>query len=110
MMGSVVDRRFAVVKAFLKSISEGIYILQTDLPAAKAAIKAALRTDDAETIEFAAMRSARVLERRPFPTRAALQTVIEELSPKERKAKTTRLEDFVDLRALRDLEREGGIR
>jgi hypothetical protein len=69
-----------------------------------------LRTDDSETIEFAAMRSARVLERRPFPTRAALETVVEELSPKEPKAKTSKFEDFVDLRALRDLEREGGLR
>jgi NitT/TauT family transport system substrate-binding protein len=110
MMGVVADRRLAVVKAFIKSISEGIYILQTDPVAAKAAIKAALRTDDPETIEFAAMRSARVLERRPFPTRAALQTVVEELSPKEPKAKSSKFEDFVNLRALRDLEREGGLR
>ena len=85
-------------------------MLQTDSVAAKAAIKAALRTDDLETIEFAAMRSAKVLERRPFPTRAALQTVVEELSPKEPKAKSSKFEDFVDLRALREVEREGGLR
>ena len=110
MIGAVIDRRLNVVKAFIKSISEGIYILQTDPVAAKAAIKAALRTDDAETIEFAAMRSARVLERRPFPTRAAIQTVVEELSLKEPKAKTSKFEDFVDLRALRELERDGAFR
>ena len=110
MMGPVVDRRFNVIKAFIKSISEGIYMLQTDSVAAKAAIKAALRTDDLETIEFAAMRSAKVLERRPFPTRAALQTVVEELSPKEPKAKSSKFEDFVDLRALREVEQEGGLR
>jgi len=110
MMGPVVDRRFNIIKAFIKSISEGIYMLQTDSVAAKAAIKAALRTDDLETIEFAAMRSAKVLERRPFPTRAALQTVVEELSPKEPKAKSSKFEDFVDLRALREVEREGGLR
>jgi NitT/TauT family transport system substrate-binding protein len=110
MMGPVVDRRFNIIKAFIKSISEGIYMLQTDSVAAKAAIKAALRTDDLETIEFAAMRSAKVLERRPFPTRAALQTVVEELSPKEPKAKSSKFEDFVDLRALREVEQEGGLR
>jgi NitT/TauT family transport system substrate-binding protein len=110
MMGPVVDRRFNVIKAFIKSISEGIYMLQTDSVAAKAAIKAALGTDDLETIEFAAMRSAKVLERRPFPTRAALQTVVEELSPKEPKAKSSKFEDFVDLRALREVEQEGGLR
>ena len=110
MMGPVVDRRFNIIKAFIKSISEGIYMLQTDSVAAKAAIKAALGTDDLETIEFAAMRSAKVLERRPFPTRAALQTVVEELSPKEPKAKSSKFEDFVDLRALREVEREGGLR
>jgi NitT/TauT family transport system substrate-binding protein len=110
MIGSVIDRRPNMVKAFIKSVSEGIRILQTDPIAAKAAIKAALRTDDAETIEFAAMRSARLLERRPFPTRAAIQTVLEELGPKEPKAKATKFEDFVDLRALQELEREGAFR
>jgi NitT/TauT family transport system substrate-binding protein len=110
MIGAVIDRRLNMVKAFLKSVSEGIYILQTDPVAAKSVIKAALKTDDVETIEFAAARSVRVLERRPFPTRAAVQTVIEELSPKEPKAKTSKFEDFVDLRALRDLEKEGALR
>ena len=110
MMGVVIDRRLNLVKAFIKSISEGIHVLQTDPVAAKAVIKAALRTDDSETVEFAAVRSARVLERRPFPTRAAIQMVIEELSPKEPKAKTSKFEDFVDLRALLELEREGAFR
>ena len=49
-------------------------------------------------------------ERRPFPIPAALQTVVEELSPKEPKAKSSKFEDFVDLRALREVEREGGLR
>jgi hypothetical protein len=36
--------------------------------------------------------------------------VVEELSPKEPKAKSSKFEDFVDLRALREVEREGGLR
>jgi hypothetical protein len=61
-------------------------------------------------VQWARVRIQRVLERRPFPTRGAIQTVLEELGPKEPKAKTSRLEDFVDLRALQELEREGGFR
>jgi NitT/TauT family transport system substrate-binding protein len=107
IVGSVIDRNFKTVKALIKSASEAIRVLQTDPAAAKAAIKIALRTDDPETLEFAATRSVRVLERRPFPTPAGIQMVLDELSPKEPKAKSGKFEDFVDLRALKELEREG---
>jgi NitT/TauT family transport system substrate-binding protein len=107
MMGPAIDRNPKMVKAFIKSISEGIRVLKSDRNAAKAAIQAALKTNDAETLEYAAVRSAKVLEVRPFPTVAGIQTVLEELSEKDPKAKTSKFEDFVDLRALRELEKEG---
>ena len=107
---ATIDRNFRTVKAFIKSASEAIRVLQTDPAAAKNAIRVALRTDDPETLEFAATRSARLLERRPFPTPAAIQMVLEELGSKEPKAKTGKFEDFVDLRALRELDKEGAFR
>jgi len=107
VVGSVIDRNFKTVKAVIKSASEAIRVLQTDPVAAKAAVKAALRTDDPETLEFAVARSIRVLERRPFPTPAGIQMVLDELSTKEPKAKSWKFEDFVDLRALKELDREG---
>jgi hypothetical protein len=36
--------------------------------------------------------------------------VLEELGTKEPKAKTAKFEDFVDLRALRELDKEGAFR
>jgi ABC-type nitrate/sulfonate/bicarbonate transport system substrate-binding protein len=107
IVGSVIDRNFKTVKAIIKSAAEAIRVLQTDPAAAKAAIKVALRTDDPETLEFAAARSVRVLERRPFPTPAGIQMVLDELGSKEPKARSGKFEDFVDLRALKELDREG---
>lgn len=107
MMSPFIDHNLKTVKAFIKSISEGIRVLKTDRNAAKAAIQAALKTNDAETLEYAAVRAAKVLEVRPFPTVAGIQTVLEELSEREPKARTMKFEDFVDLRALRELEKEG---
>jgi NitT/TauT family transport system substrate-binding protein len=107
MMEPVIERNLKMVKAFIKSISEGIRVLKTDRNAAKAAIQAALKTNDAETLDYAATRAAKVLEVRPFPTVAGIQTVLEELSEKDPKARTSKFEDFVDLRALRELEKEG---
>jgi hypothetical protein len=83
--------------------------LQTDQTGAKIAIKSALKTEDPETIEYALVRSVRVLDPRPFPTPAGIQTVLDELS-KEPKAKSSKFEDFVDMRALRELEREGAFK
>jgi len=107
VVDSVIDRNFKTVKALIKSASEAIRVLQTDPVAAKAAVKVALRTDDPDTLEFAVARSIRVLERRPFPTQAGIQMVLDELSSKEPKAKSWKFEDFVDLRALKELDREG---
>lgn len=106
MIGSYIDRNLRIVKALIKGLSESIRALQTDPATAKAAIRAALRTDDVETVDYALQRSIRVLDRRPFPTPAGIQTVLDEFS-KELKGKTSKFEDFVDMRALRELEREG---
>jgi hypothetical protein len=47
-----------------------------------------------------------VLDRRPYPTQGGIQTVLDELG-KEAKGKSWKFDDFVDLRALRELEKEG---
>jgi NitT/TauT family transport system substrate-binding protein len=109
MMGQYIDRNPKMVKALIKSMSESIRALQTDQTGAKIAIKAALKTEDAETIEYALVRSVRVLDPRPFPTPAGIQTVLDELS-KESKAKSSKFDDFVDMRALRELDREGAFK
>jgi NitT/TauT family transport system substrate-binding protein len=109
MMGQYIDRNPKMVKALIKSMSESIRALQTDQTGAKIAIKAALKTEDAETIEYALVRSVRVLDPRPFPTPAGIQTVLDELS-KEPKAKSSKFDDFVDMRALRELDREGAFK
>jgi hypothetical protein len=46
---------------------------------------------------------------RPFPTPGGIKTVLDEISS-EVKGKTPRFEDFVDLRALRELEKEGAFK
>jgi ABC-type nitrate/sulfonate/bicarbonate transport system substrate-binding protein len=106
MMGPYIDRNLKLVKALIRSTSESIRALQTDPANAKIAIRAALKTDDAETIDYALQRSVQVLDRRPFPTQAGIQTVIDELG-KEAKGKNLKFDDYVDMRALRELEKEG---
>jgi ABC-type nitrate/sulfonate/bicarbonate transport system substrate-binding protein len=106
MMGSYIDRNLRLAKALIRSMSESVRALQTDPANAKIAIRAALKTDDAETIDYALRRSVQVLDRRPFPTQAGIQTVIDELG-KEAKGKNLKFDDYVDMRALRELEKEG---
>jgi ABC-type nitrate/sulfonate/bicarbonate transport system substrate-binding protein len=100
MLGSYIDKNLKLVKALIKSMSESVRALQTDSANAKAAIRLALKTDDAETIDYALMRSVRVLDRRPFPTPGGIKTVLDEIGG-EVKGKILRFEDFVDLRAKR---------
>jgi NitT/TauT family transport system substrate-binding protein len=106
MMGNYIERNLKTAKSLIKSMSESIRLLQTEPSAAKSANRAALRTEDNETVDYALARSIRCLDPRPFPTAAGIQTVLDELS-KEPKAKSSKFEDFVDLRALQQLAREG---
>src|SRR6266576_6584387 len=106
MMGSYIDKNLRVAKALIRSISESIRALQTDATNAKIAIRAALKIDDPETVDYALLRSVRVLDPRPYPTQAGIQTVLDEIG-KEAKGKTFKFEDFVDMRELRELEKEG---
>lgn len=106
MMGPYIDRNLRIAKALIKSMSESIRALQNDPPNARIAVRTALKTDDAETIEYALTRSIRVLDPRPFPTPGGIKTVLDELV-KEAKGKSFKYEDFIDLRALRELEKEG---
>src|SRR5215813_3537406 len=109
MMGNYIERNPKMVKALIKSMSESVTVLQTDTSAAKAVVRSVLRTEDVETVDYATMRSIQVLARRPFPTTAGIQTVLDELN-KEPRAKSSKFEDFVDLRALKELEREGAFK
>ena len=109
MMGSYIDKHFRLVKSLIKSMSESIRALQTDPANAKIAIRAALKTDDTETIDYALTRSVQVLARRPFPTPAGIQTVIDELG-KEAAGKNLKFDDYVDMRALRELDKEGAFK
>jgi ABC-type nitrate/sulfonate/bicarbonate transport system substrate-binding protein len=109
MMANYIERNPKMVKALIKSMSESIRTLQTDQAAAKAVVRAVLRTEDVETVDYATMRSIQVLQRRPFPTTAGIQTVLDELG-KEPKAKSSKFDDFVDLRALKELDQEGAFK
>ena len=106
MMGPYIDRNLKIAKALIRSMSESVRALQTDPANAKIAIRAALKTDDVETIDYALSRSVRVLQSRPFPTVAGIQTVLDEIG-KEAKGKTFKFDDFVDMRALKELEKDG---
>jgi ABC-type nitrate/sulfonate/bicarbonate transport system substrate-binding protein len=109
MMESYIERNPKMVKAIIKSMSESIRALQTNQEAAKAVVRTVLKTEDVETIDYATKRSILVLARRPFPTAAGIQTVLDELG-KEPKAKSSKFEDFVDLRALTELDQEGAFK
>jgi NitT/TauT family transport system substrate-binding protein len=108
MMSQAIENNRRTAKALIKTISEGVRIFQTDTAAAKAVIKAALRTDDPETLELTAARVGKSLEYKPVLTAAAMQTALDELRAIDpAKVQTAKFDDFVDLRAVRELEQEG---
>ena len=107
LLGSYLDRNQKTVKALIKSMSESIRALQSDPTTPKAVIRAVpahrRRSERSTTLWRAACKCWTAGR---FPTPGGIQTVLDELG-KEAKGKAWKFDDFVDLRALRELEKEG---
>ena len=69
-----------------------------------------LDTNDREALEETYREIAlKTMPEKPYPTLPGIQTILDELAPKNPKAKTARPEDFVDMRFIKELDESGFI-
>ncbi|HLI26552.1 MAG TPA: ABC transporter substrate-binding protein [Chloroflexota bacterium] len=96
-----------VTRRFLQAILEGIKLYLTDDAAARAALAKYTRTDDPALLDETIAYYRRIVERRPYPTLAGLQTVLDEVASHDPRARAVRPEDLVNTEPLAELERSG---
>jgi NitT/TauT family transport system substrate-binding protein len=96
-----------IVRRVVRSYAEGVYTFKTNKAAALKMIQNQLKVKETEIQEDTYNQFRRYLEYPPYVSRKAMEAVLIELGDKESAAKTAKPEDFIDMRFVNELEKEG---
>jgi NitT/TauT family transport system substrate-binding protein len=95
------------VRRVVRSYAEGVYIFKTNKAAALKMIESQLRVKDVDIQEDTYNQFRQYLEYPPYVTRKAMEAVLGELGDKELAARSAKPDDFIDMRFIGELEKEG---
>lgn len=107
---SFIERHPDACRELLKAIVESIHFLKTKPDESKKIIARRMRIDDPQLIEthYTLQALNRVLVK-PIPSDEGIRTALEFVSLTNPKAKNARIDQFVDLRFIRELDSSGYI-
>ena len=99
-----------VVRAYVKSFVEAIHLGKTNKSLAKRVISKYTKVTDDEILEDTyQLFIVKYLKNAPYPSEAAIKTVLDYVSEKDPKARTASPKDFVERRWVKDLDDSGYI-
>jgi NitT/TauT family transport system substrate-binding protein len=97
-----------IVADVVTALSEAVHYYKREKEPVLKILSRYLQTNDREALEETYREIAlKTLPEKPYPTLAGIQTIINELAPKNPKAKAARPEDFVDMSFVKKLDDEG---
>ena len=106
----LIKSRPDLVRSVVKASVEAIHYLKTHRKESIEILRKYMKTDDtealAETYEAIALN---LVPERPYPTLRGIQIILQELAPKDPKAKAARPEQFVDMSFVKELDGSGFI-
>jgi ABC-type nitrate/sulfonate/bicarbonate transport system substrate-binding protein len=98
------------VRRIVRSYAEGVYMFKSNKAAALRMIENQLRVKDVDIREDTYNQFRQYLEYPPYVTRKAMEAVLAELGDKDLAAKAAKPDDFIDMRFVAELEKEGFFR
>jgi NitT/TauT family transport system substrate-binding protein len=96
-----------IIRRVVRSYAEGVHIFKTNKPAALKMIQNQLKVKDVDIQEDTHNQFRQYLEYPPYVSRKGMETVLAELGEKDPAVKGTRSDDFIDMRFVAELEKEG---
>lgn len=96
-----------LTRRFLKAYAEGVHRLFTDRELSARAIMKYGRASDDRTINAVYQYALDYVDKIPYNTREGVQEVLNQIAPRNPKAKTAKPEDFYDDRFVKELDNEG---
>jgi ABC-type nitrate/sulfonate/bicarbonate transport system substrate-binding protein len=94
-------------RRFIRSYVEAVHLFKTNKEIGKRAIQKYTKLNDPDALDDSYLQAREFLENIPYVSRAGLATLLAELAEAEPKAKTAKPDDFLEMRFVSELEREG---
>ena len=96
-----------ITRRVIRSYAEAVHLLKTDKTVGMRVIRKYTRVNDREILAGTYGESRDYLESVPYVSRKGLEMILAELAEKDLKARQAKPEDFLDMRFVAELEREG---
>ncbi len=106
---SYIEQNPAIVKDVLRGFCEAIYVELTDRARAEESIARWAKVDDPRRMDSMYRASADLMQKKPYPSLAGIQSILDGLAEQTPAARTARPERFVNDALLRQLDDEGFI-
>ncbi|HEY2987283.1 MAG TPA: ABC transporter substrate-binding protein [Candidatus Binatia bacterium] len=107
---SFIKRNENAVRKFVRGFVEGSHFAKTNRAASVEVFRKYIRNDDREYLNgLYELYVLRYLPKVPYPSPAAIKTVLDQMGDKEPRAAAAQPEQFIDARFFKELENEGFI-
>jgi len=105
---SYIKSQRETVAAVVTALSEAVHFYKREKEPVIKILSKYLDTTDREALEETYREiGVKTLPEKPYPTLPGIQTILDEMAPKNPKAKASRPEDFVDMSFVKKLDDEG---
>jgi ABC-type nitrate/sulfonate/bicarbonate transport system substrate-binding protein len=96
-----------IVERFVRAWAEGVYYYRANPEASRAAVGRFMNLEDPEALAETYERYIQWYSRPPYPNLRGIQTMLDQLTEEDERARNARPEDFVDVRFLDKLNAAG---
>ena len=96
-----------IVRRFMRAYAEAVHLFKSNKPIALKALQKYTRVTDLEILEETHKEYRELIESVPYTSRRGIETILAELATGDAKARQSRPDDFVDMRFVAELERDG---
>ena len=107
---SYISENEDIVRRVVRSYAEGVYVFKTNKTAALKMIQNHLKVKEVDIQEDTYNQFRQYLEYPPYVSRKGMEAILAELGDKDPAAKAAKAEDFIDMRFVAELEKEGFFR
>src|SRR5262245_13552994 len=106
----MIKSRPDLVRSVVRASVEAIHYLKTHRKESIEILRKYMKTDDTEAlVETYEAIALNLVPERPYPTLRGIQIILQELAPKDPKAKAAKPEQFVDMSFVKELDGSGFI-
>ena len=96
-----------IVRRLVRSYAEAVHLFKTNKAVGIRVLQKYTRVKEADILEDAYGQFREYLESPPYVSRKGIEAILSELGEKEQAARQAKPEDFMDMRFMNELEKEG---